>query len=51
VEITGIYDAQTRIVVEAFQRHFRRRIVDGIADGSTLRTLERLLASIAQDID
>jgi N-acetylmuramoyl-L-alanine amidase len=51
VEITGIYDAQTRIVVEAFQRHFRRRSVDGIADGSTLRTLERLLASIAQDID
>ncbi len=51
VEITGLYDAQTRIVVEAFQRHFRRRIVDGIADGSTLRTLERLLASMAQDIE
>lgn len=43
VEITGHYDDQTRIVVEAFQRHFRRRIVDGIADGSTLKTLERLL--------
>ncbi len=51
VEITGCYDAQTRIVVEAFQRHFRRRIVDGIADGSTLRTLERLLASASQDLE
>jgi N-acetylmuramoyl-L-alanine amidase len=45
VEISGIFDQQTRIVVEAFQRHFRPRLVDGQADGSTLRTLERLLAS------
>lgn len=51
VEITGLYDAQTRIVVEAFQRHFRRRIVDGIADGSTLQTLERLLASVPQGFE
>ncbi|MET3789922.1 N-acetylmuramoyl-L-alanine amidase [Aquamicrobium terrae] len=51
VEITGAYDAQTRIVVEAFQRHFRPRRVDGIADGSTFRTLERLLASVAQDLE
>ncbi|MGX5800982.1 peptidoglycan recognition protein family protein [Bradyrhizobium sp. Arg314] len=46
VEISGIYDRQTEIVVAAFQRHFRRRLVDGVADNSTTRTLERLLASV-----
>lgn len=47
VEITGIFDRQTEIVVEAFQRHFRQRRVDGIADRSTLLTLRRLLGSLA----
>ncbi|TIO53200.1 MAG: N-acetylmuramoyl-L-alanine amidase [Mesorhizobium sp.] len=46
VEISGIFDRQTEIVVAAFQRHFRRRLVDGVADGSTIRTLQRLLASV-----
>ncbi|MER9230963.1 N-acetylmuramoyl-L-alanine amidase [Mesorhizobium sp. M0622] len=46
VEITGAFDRQTEIVVAAFQRHFRQRLVDGVADGSTIRTLERLLASV-----
>jgi len=46
VEISGIFDRQTEIVVEAFQRHFRPRKVDGVADGSTARTLQRLLASV-----
>ncbi|MFC3324079.1 N-acetylmuramoyl-L-alanine amidase [Mesorhizobium cantuariense] len=46
VEISGIFDRQTEIVVGAFQRHFRPRKVDGIADASTLRTLQRLLASV-----
>jgi N-acetylmuramoyl-L-alanine amidase len=46
VEITGGFDRQTEIVVEAFQRHFRPRRVDGLADSSTLRTLQRLLASV-----
>lgn len=45
VEISGAFDRQTEIVVDAFQRHFRPRKVDGLADGSTIRTLERLLAS------
>ncbi|CAN7512488.1 N-acetylmuramoyl-L-alanine amidase [Mesorhizobium sp. LjNodule214] len=45
VEISGAFDRQTEIVVEAFQRHFRPRLVDGVADGSTIRTLQRLLAS------
>jgi N-acetylmuramoyl-L-alanine amidase len=46
VEITGVFDRQTEIVVAAFQRHFRRRLVDGVADDSTIRTLQRLLASL-----
>ncbi|UVK36223.1 N-acetylmuramoyl-L-alanine amidase [Mesorhizobium sp. AR10] len=46
VEISGAFDRQTEIVVEAFQRHFRPRLVDGVADGSTIRTLQRLLASV-----
>ncbi|TSE06600.1 N-acetylmuramoyl-L-alanine amidase [Mesorhizobium intechi] len=47
VEISGVFDPQTRIVVEAFQRHFRPRLVDGLADGSTMRTLRKLLASVS----
>jgi N-acetylmuramoyl-L-alanine amidase len=44
-QVSGIYDDATMLVVTAFQRHFRPARVDGIADHSTLRTLERLLAS------
>jgi len=40
---SGFFGDQTRDVVAAFQRHFRPARVDGIADGSTLDTLERLL--------
>jgi len=40
---SGFYGDQTRDVVAAFQRHFRPARVDGIADGSTLDTLERLV--------
>ena len=46
VEISGVFDRQTEIVVEAFQRHFRPRLVDGIADGSTSSTLQSLLTSL-----
>ncbi|KQZ81363.1 N-acetylmuramoyl-L-alanine amidase [Mesorhizobium sp. Root157] len=46
VDITGVFDRQTSIVVEAFQRHFRPRLVDGIADGSTMRTLSKMLATV-----
>ncbi len=45
VDITGAFDRQTEIVVEAFQRHFRPRRVDGVADQSTIGTLQSLLAS------
>ncbi|MBX9741574.1 MAG: N-acetylmuramoyl-L-alanine amidase [Beijerinckiaceae bacterium] len=43
VQITGVFDAQTRAVVEAFQRHWRTSRVDGIADGSTIATLRALI--------
>lgn len=47
VELSGVYDARTRVVVEAFQRHFRPERVDGIADPSTVTTLYRLLEPAA----
>lgn len=43
--ITGVFDARTRIVVEAFQRHYRPARVDGIADSSTIATLHKLLTT------
>jgi N-acetylmuramoyl-L-alanine amidase len=43
VEDTGSYGEQTRIVVAAFQRHFRQERVDGIADASTLLTMRALM--------
>jgi N-acetylmuramoyl-L-alanine amidase len=43
VEITGVYDRQTRQVVAAFQRHFRPEQVDGEADASTAATLKALI--------
>lgn len=43
LEINGNFDHQTKIVVAAFQRHFRQEIVDGVADFSTIDTLHRLL--------
>ena len=39
------YDALTEAVVTAFQRHFRPERVDGVADPSSLATLDRLLAA------
>lgn len=47
IEITGVFDEWTGAVVEAFQRHFRPRRVDGIADRSTSRTLDDLLRSLS----
>jgi N-acetylmuramoyl-L-alanine amidase len=36
-------------VVTAFQRHFRPARVDGVADHSTMTTLQALLASLSTD--
>jgi N-acetylmuramoyl-L-alanine amidase len=44
IAASGDYDAATQETVGAFQRHFRPARVDGIADVSTVRTLEMLLA-------
>jgi len=41
------FDESTEAVVTAFQRHFRQQKVDGVADVSTVTTLERLLAGVA----
>ena len=46
IEANGKYDGPTMEVVTAFQRHFRPARVDGVADTSTLTTLESLLASL-----
>jgi N-acetylmuramoyl-L-alanine amidase len=43
IPVNGSFDEATRLVVTAFQRHFRPAKVDGIADRSTLRTLYKLL--------
>ena len=43
IAVSGDYDNATRIVVEAFQRHFRPARVDGVADNSTRETLRELL--------
>lgn len=42
---TDAFDDEIRNVVAAFQRHFRPRHVDGIADPSTIRTLARLIGA------
>lgn len=44
VGATGFFDQETQAVVVAFQRHFRPARIDGVADPSTLDTLERLCA-------
>jgi N-acetylmuramoyl-L-alanine amidase len=46
ISVSGKYDTATAEVVSAFQRHFRPARVDGIADQSTLITLQSLLASL-----
>jgi len=46
VPTNGKFDGPTMEVVSAFQRHFRPARVDGIADRSTMATLEALLASL-----
>ena len=48
VEISGDFDDKTRVAVTAFQRHFRRERVDGIADISTIDTLHRLLMTLPE---
>ncbi|WP_395666658.1 N-acetylmuramoyl-L-alanine amidase [Methylocella sp.] len=46
---SGVFDVETRCVTRAFQRHFRPARVDGIADFSTVATLQKLVAALPQD--
>lgn len=46
VELTGVNDAQTAVVISAFQRHFRPLRVDGQIDASTVETLRALIAAL-----
>ena len=46
LEISGVFDAQTKAVATAFQRHFRQEKVDGIVDPSTIATIRRLLKAL-----
>ncbi len=50
IEATGVFDDHTRMVVKAFQRHFRPERVDGIADAETVETLDALLASLPANV-
>ncbi|WP_339915358.1 N-acetylmuramoyl-L-alanine amidase [uncultured Brevundimonas sp.] len=45
----GNYDDDTRLAVEAFQRHWRQDRVDGIADGETRATLMGVLQLAATE--
>ena len=49
VEITGVYDRATEIVVTAFQRHFRPKKVDGQPDESTIATLRALVDGLDRE--
>lgn len=46
IPLTSQFDTATLEVVTAFQRHFRQARVDGIADYSTLKTLQDLIGSL-----
>jgi N-acetylmuramoyl-L-alanine amidase len=46
IEAHGRLDERTRIVLHAFQLHFRPKRVDGRLDAATLDTLSRLVAAL-----
>jgi N-acetylmuramoyl-L-alanine amidase len=46
IDVTGDFERRTENVVAAFQRHFRQEQVDGIADTSTVETLQHLIAAL-----
>lgn len=46
--LSGKYTKETFYVVTAFQRHFRPEKVDGVADISTIKTLEKLIAALPE---
>jgi N-acetylmuramoyl-L-alanine amidase len=46
IEVNDDFDAGTEVVIAAFQRHFRPRLINGIADPATVGTLRRLLEGL-----
>jgi N-acetylmuramoyl-L-alanine amidase len=46
LEITGVYDRETKAAVSAFQRRFRPERVDGETDASTVATLKALIDAL-----
>ncbi len=49
--INGEFNEQTKVVLSAFQRHFRPNQIDGVADISTIETLHRLIsANLREDV-
>ncbi|MBM3520339.1 MAG: N-acetylmuramoyl-L-alanine amidase [Alphaproteobacteria bacterium] len=46
IDVTGSYDSRTKIMVEAFQRHFRPARIDGRGDASTIAILRKLVAAV-----
>ncbi len=46
IEAGELYDGWTSTVVSAFQLHFRQARTDGVADASTLDTIDRLIAGL-----
>jgi N-acetylmuramoyl-L-alanine amidase len=47
--INGEFNEQTKVVLSAFQRHFRQNQIDGVADTSTIETLHRLISTILRE--
>jgi len=45
---TGVFDDATFATVKAFQRHFRPRLVDGLADAETQGRLDDLLTQVGR---
>ncbi|MEX1147874.1 MAG: N-acetylmuramoyl-L-alanine amidase [Sphingomonadales bacterium] len=43
---TGVFDEETVSVTTAFQRHYRRTLVDGVADGETRARLGSLVVQL-----
>jgi N-acetylmuramoyl-L-alanine amidase len=48
IEVSGALDQRTRVVVRAFQLHFRPARCDGALDRATFDTLNRLLAAVGK---
>lgn len=44
INVTNCYDDRTYHVVQAFQRHFHQKRIDGFADAATLASLEKVYA-------